>query len=974
MRDLGCPTEYDTYVPAAGACAPDIPQVEIGIEGDETTDTLDDPYDYDASGIGVADDLTAEDRAATLPSNDSPWFNKDNKRNGYEQQSDSRRTTAAPAAGAAAIDGDQQATDMPAEAAGATGAVEAPEATEATEATTEVAAEIDAAPAKNELPTAGDDAMEDIRARYRDGTMAASRPVQYRVAEQYKPQREQLSAWAREWYEANPAPGVDADQAVERFAGTWFKYALSGNANTEALLNDRALAEDALGAYTRTVEAAKAAGLRRAESIGMFNSADEIKQALTMADGHDLVTDGMVKRCMTLRRTDVVGSVGDMIFRVDQAAKLYPDRAQLDKSTIAYFATNTAPETFLDKVKYYIDTTARLEEQYQGDSAITPGFIRETVRKHADPEQAIGDRIRLAEKLDQAYGQVKGLPPSVTRALAFTESDPTVKLDRYVEHAPDIQAAHPDLPLRAVRRMCFYEDNPLEAAGKLAAEVAAAKTEFPDVLDYHLNYAAATSDDPRGYVRDRLGAVDTFKQQHPDIAQEFPDNKLHSAVFRTDTPDASLRALVAGHVLEDSREYRREHAKGPSGHLPTCEDEILAKWGSTAPAGVDTIEAARRFPRILKAYNQLHPGEADPLMERALWDKYVDDAAKLREAGFKRPEALAEYNEPGRLVARILESDTPGLTANVAESRVADPHGRLDEFVRTKRKLQREFVGQSYATKAMITYFARVSDSANAMRQQLETLRGLRTQFAEVPYVDEAVVTYLSHNITPNPERAVGAYVDRYAKLQQQFPDNTNFTHDALREIALVAPNADPESLRAQGELYIDRLHKMESKAEERGVIVNPDIMQLAAARKGMTVEGRLHGAMAMQKMRNRNEEDLNRQIKPGDAHKGLQIVEQVPDDTLIGMDPQESYIEALDAQQEQEVERAQRHTVAQVLAKLNDAEQQLVALKMGALRDDSNVESIAQTLRVRLHTIDLDSYFEGLLEKIRSEAGAFNM
>jgi hypothetical protein len=46
----------------------------------------------------------------------------------------------------------------------------------------------------------------------------------------------------------------------------------------------------------------------------------------------------------------------------------------------------------------------------------------------------------------------------------------------------------------------------------------------------------------------------------------------------------------------------------------------------------------------------------------------------------------------------------------------------------------------------------------------------------------------------------------------------------------------------------------------------------------------------------------------------------------------------------------------------------------MGALRDDSNVESIAQTLRVRLHTIDLDSYFEGLLEKIRSEAGAFNM
>jgi hypothetical protein len=655
-----CTSELDELTRVAVPDPATLPEVDIayGYEDDADPDpTVADAYEVDTSELGVDEDLVV-DADSSVPG--SPWAESEP----FQTPPDD---SVPQAIGAAVMDREQT------EQAGQTDAeAEVPEPTDSAPATVvpdEAPGASDTA-GKPELPTVGDDVMHDIRSRFRDGTMAADRPVQYRVAERHQAERDQVAAWADEWYAANPAPGVDVAEATKRFADTWLKYSLSGGANTESVLRDRNLVEEALGSYTETVLAAKDAGLRRAESIGMFNTADEIKQAVGMAEGHEYVTDAMVKRCMTLRRTDVVGSVGDMIGRVEQVVELYPDRERLDRSTIAYFASNTAPDKFLDKIRYYVDTTERLEAKYQDDPAVSPGYIRETVRKHADPEYVIGERMRFSDELHATYGAVPGLPRSVTKALAFTENDPTTKLDRYVEHMPGIRAAYPDLPLRAVRRLCFYNEDPIAAAGKLADAVAETRAEFPGVLDYHIKYAADTSDNPMGYIRERMGVIDTFKAAHPGLAKGLSDSAMQAAVFRADNPEMRLRALAAGPALSDAREYRREHPKLGRTNAPMNEDDVLARWRSTAPEGIDINEAARRFPRILHGYAQQHPGERDPLVEQALWDKYIDDVTKMQEAGFKRPEALAEYNDATGLVGRILASDTPGLTANIAESRV----------------------------------------------------------------------------------------------------------------------------------------------------------------------------------------------------------------------------------------------------------------------------------------------------------------
>jgi hypothetical protein len=381
--------------------------------------------------------------------------------------------------------------------------------------------------------------------------------------------------------------------------------------------------------------------------------------------------------------------------------------------------------------------------------------------------------------------------------------------------------------------------------------------------------------------------------------------------------------------------------------------------GDSIPEGFDMDDAVKRFGRVWQAHAKDNPAwSSDTEMAKVMWDTYWEDTIRLKEAGFARPAALAEYNGADGLVALLLESPTPGISANIADSRITDPLGRHAEYEAVLHQLTRQFAGERFATKTLLQFAARgyVSDPVGAIENQLEKLRALPGEFDGIVGIDDNVYEYFANNIRSDPAAEVRDYVERYKALALVFFDDSDFGHEALREISLQTRSTDPDNLREHGEMYKERLEHMAYMAHEEDVFVDEDFMQRAAARKNGSARSRLAYAQYLQKERD-NRSSIHDTGHPEAIHT---IGDKTPDTSSHGTDPQIQY----DDWQGEEQDRAERrYLLARVMADVTGAERQLLAYKVGGV-----TEGVDQALLKRqLRTTDLDTYTAELLKRLRA-------
>lgn len=861
------------------------------------------------------------------------------------------------------------------------------------ETTTQTEAEDHTQP---EIPTMGDDTLDEIRELYRNGDMAASRPLQYRIAAQHKADREQVETWVGEWYEKNPTPGVNVDEVKRRFSDTWLKYALSKGKNTDAVLKDQTLAEETLAAYNANIAHVQTRNPRKAEGIALYNTKAEIDQAYAMADGHEYLTAGVVKRQAEYRMTNVVRGVKDLVGRVELALERCPDRKILDTPDALRLANANKDAGFIDRIDKYVADVRALSQQYAGHDHITPDRIRTMARDQANPAKAIEDRLVLADKLVAGFPGVRGLLRGEITEMCFNEADPTTTIQNYIQNMPAVVAAYPDIPFNAVRRLCLNNANPMSKAAALSRELQRTETEFAGTPRWIVNIAARSSDQPAAYLRERFVHIAPFKEQYAELLEGIPDSRMQEAVLRTDHPEENLRSIIADKILSDARDIRRAQPRGSRSVADLASERVIAKdvseWTDDIPPGIDFDDATKRFSRIMTTATR---GKLDWLedksLAKAVWSRYWSDTKALHESGFKRAAGLAEYTKASAILDHAPESDiTPGIRAALADARLSDPIGRLQDYDRTLEQLDKQFGGQKYATKPLMQSIARghPTDPIGAMDSYLTKVRDLSGEFSGVEGFDESVHNFFANNLHTDPANEVRKYLGRRQTIKDMFPDDSDLDDASMRELALHTANPDPVHLRHRVEDYKTRLDALTEMAHDQSALVmdagivqklkdagetewvdkvtvggpgkapeiDTSILKYIAARNSTsTLTERLNQATRMQQ---RQEARKHRDINAPATREGKSLtVDQVIGDTsAIATTPEDLYIE----QEEIQTRAQQRKLIDNLFA----PEKLLLAYISGIAEEVDE-----RRLEADLGTTDLRASADELLKKIRAAA-----
>jgi hypothetical protein len=223
-------------------------------------------------------------------------------------------------------------------------------------------------------------------------------------------------------------------------------------------------------------------------------------------------------------------------------------------------------------------------------------------------------------------------------------------------------------------------------------------------------------------------------------------------------------------------------------------------------------------------------------LAQAAWDNYWDGVMRLKKAGFERRiEAIAEHNSPDELIKHIRTSDNPDRDRTLAETRVTDAMGRIQQYHADVERMTHHFASNSDATPKIIDSVARSVPSSplDYLASHLDRVAAVRETYVDNPAVSEEVYASLCTNPTGNPAEAV----ERYLERREVFMTHRHVNDRAAMHLAIESENYDPQNYAALAQGYQERLATLQAWNEFEARNMPDDELMTLAARRGHGAE-----------------------------------------------------------------------------------------------------------------------------------------
>jgi hypothetical protein len=362
-------------------------------------------------------------------------------------------------------------------------------------------------------------------------------------------------------------------------------------------------------------------------------------------------------------------------------------------------------------------------------------------------------------------------------------------------------------------------------------------------------------------------------------AANLVDSKRLVDTAITDDPaDSVLPSLFGKAVLERIREERRAAPKvlpRPSAEhkeqMPFRNIEAkFTQWGeelrttNEAAADLKIDDMVRRMTRFVDRFASRNAIDALPLDDavlRAVWDAYSADVLALKtQAGLKRPEINAEYQESGPIIEEIQKSDQPGRARDMADRKPTDPVGAIRGNSKLIEELSETYVMDGTVSAALVRQV--VHSRREQARETLETYVQQLGTAADEHHNDtgaEEMFEFLRTHHVADPEQWIQRCLGRQEVLATVFAEDPDFANShVLGNLSSKMTSDDPQAVIEEGRAYKVTLARLRGELARNpgGVEVSDDVVRIIAASVRVTSLPAVHRryAIAMQQKINAGE------------------------------------------------------------------------------------------------------------------------